>query len=74
MTKTTVPLYYGLPAISQRDIARYPASTNSFPHAKEYASGGCIRPFFRSRRALIYTCDSCKTARQQWEHDYDSKR
>jgi hypothetical protein len=74
MSKTTVPLQYGLPAFDARDIARYPASTNAFPHAEEWVGGGCIRPLFPYHRAVIYTCDACKTARQQWEHDYDTKR
>jgi hypothetical protein len=73
MSKTTVPIFYGLPGISQRDTARYPASANSFPYADESVGGGCMVPLFASRRAVIYTCDACKAARQQWEHDYDTK-
>src|SRR4051794_27189766 len=63
-----------LPGFGPRELARYPASTNAFPHAKEWVGGGCIRPIFASHRAVIYTCDACTTARQQWEDDYDTKR
>ena len=74
MSKTTVPIHYGLPAFDERDVARHTESTNAFPHAEKSVGGGCIVPLFPSRRAVIYTCDACKIARQQWEHDYDTKR
>ena len=74
MPKTTVPIHYGFSPCDERDLARYSASKTAFPHAEESVGGGCIVPLFASRRAVIYTCDSCKTARQQWEHDYDAKR
>ncbi|HEY0455335.1 MAG TPA: hypothetical protein VGE41_03110 [Verrucomicrobiae bacterium] len=74
MSKTTVPIHYGLLSIGDHDSARDAVSTNAFPHAKEWVGGGCLVPMFPSRRAVIYTCAVCKIARQQWEHDYDTKQ
>ena len=72
MTKSTVPIYYGLIQPDERARARYAASTNAFPHALERVGGGCVVE--THKRAVIYTCATCKTVRQHWEHDYDTKR
>jgi len=74
MSKTTVPIEYGLLSFGERGRARYSASTNGFPHADEWVPGGCIERLFAPHRAVIYTCGACKTARQRWEYDYDTKR
>jgi len=72
MSKTTVPVQYGLIHFSERSIARFHAKTNAFPHADYWIPGGCLGPGpFLGRRAVIYTCDNCKTARKQWEYEYD---
>lgn len=70
MTKTKVPIL-GPPAIGQRDLARYTAAANAFPHADEWAGGTCIGSSTDPSRAIIYTCNACKAARQQWERYYD---
>lgn len=72
MNKSTVPIHYGLIRPDERARARYAASTNAFPHALEWVGGGCVVD--TPKRAIIFTCTACKTARQQWEHDYDTKR
>jgi len=74
MSKTKVPIGYGLMAQDEQSRARYTASTNAFPHAEESVGGGCMVPLFAAHRALIYSCPSCQTAREQWEREYDTKR
>src|SRR5438309_4950499 len=73
MSKTRVPIEYGLIGFDERGRARFAASTNAFPHAEDWVRGGCIERLFAPHRAVIYTCDACMTARQHWEHDYEGR-
>ena len=74
MSKTSVPILYGKLAPSERENASYYTAITNFPHAKQWIGGGCMIPMFPSHRAVIYSCEACKAARQQWEHDYDTRR
>ena len=72
MERTVVPIHYGLMPFAPRSQARYAASTNSFPHARDSINPSC--EVSREREAVIYACPQCVAARQQWETDYDSRR
>ena len=71
MTKTIVPISYGLP--NKKAADRYIASTNSFPN---YASvgGGCMVTKHSPREAFVFVCPECEQARQKWEIEYDKKQ
>jgi hypothetical protein len=69
MSKTVVPIKYGLIQPSERSLARFAASTNSFPNADDWVWGGCCVD--SARQAVIYTCLECKRLRARWEADYD---
>jgi hypothetical protein len=72
MTKTVVPVHYGLMTVTPRDGALNSASTNAFPHAEDFVNPECM---VRSQReALVYTCLECVRARRQWEANYDSRQ
>src|SRR2546430_69928 len=58
MGKTRVPIHYGLIRPGERARARYAASTNAFPHARDWLAGGCVVSSSSPRRAVIYTCDA----------------
>ena len=63
MTKTNVPIVYGLFALNKWGIALEAASTNSFPNAKKIVEGGCIVE--KTREATIYVCPQCQLARER---------
>lgn len=71
MTKSTVPIHYGLFRPDERAGARNAASANAFPHAVEWVGGGCV--VGSSKKAVIYTCAECESARQEWEARYDKR-
>ncbi len=53
MTKTNVPIRYGLMGHSDWGLALQAASTNSFPHAVDQVLGGCIVGGDSPRQAVI---------------------
>ena len=65
MTKTNVPIVYGLFCLSEWGKDLQAAGTNGFPHADEEVLGGCI--LNAPTRATIYVCSRCQRARRQWE-------
>jgi hypothetical protein len=46
MSRTRVPVYYGLFRPNDLGRAREAASTNAFPHAEDWVGGGCVVPLF----------------------------
>ena len=68
MTKTVVPIAYGLIVLDKTNRARWAASTNAFPNAQDWVAGGCCPG--PARKALIYTCPECKKLRARWEANY----
>ncbi len=71
MSKTLVPIEYGLIRPDQKSLARYAASANSFPHAEDWIGGGCVVASNSARKVLIYTCPECKRLRAKWEADHE---
>ncbi len=69
MEMAVVPIYYGLMPFPPRSQALYAASTNAFPHARDFINPSCV--VAREREALIYTCPQCVAARRQWETNFD---
>lgn len=72
MSKTNVPIEYGLIRLNDYGRALEAARTNSFPHAKVAVLGGCIVD--TPTRAVIYICPQCMIARQEWESKHASLR
>jgi hypothetical protein len=70
MTKTNVPIVYGLVRLNAWGKALEAATTNNFPHAEEAVLGGCIvdTPI----QAIIYICPNCQAARQRWQAEHKS--
>jgi hypothetical protein len=66
MTKTNVPIIYGLVRQNEYGRARQAISTNSFPHAENCVLGGCI--VGTPTQAVIYVCSDCQKALQKWEN------
>lgn len=66
MTKTNVPIRYGMMGYSEWGLSLQAASTNSFPHAKDEAEGGCLVSRNSPRQALIYICPQCLGAQEHW--------
>jgi hypothetical protein len=71
MSRSVVPVHYGLMKITPRDAALDSASTNAFPHAEDFVNPGCM--VRGQREALVYTCPECVEARHKWEANYDSR-
>jgi hypothetical protein len=68
MTKTNVPIDYGLYRLNKWGEALFAASSNNFPHAQNKVEGGCIVD--TPTEATIYICSQCQQARQQWESEH----
>ena len=68
MTKTNVPIIYGLFRRNAWGKAREAARTNTFPHAADEALGGCILD--DPTNAIIYVCPACLTAKSRWELEH----
>ena len=69
MERTIVPIIDGLPAIplDQEYLnALAEATRQSFPHAQESMSGGCIIRVGAPKRAAIYVCKDCRSAKRDW--------
>jgi len=71
MSKIVVPIQYGLIRPDQTTLARFTASTNSFPHAETWVGGGCVVTTGSPHRAVIFACAQCKKARTRWEESHD---
>ena len=72
MTKTSVPIAYGLIRLNAWGKALHTASSNSFPHAEDSVLGGCIVD--TPTQAVIYVCPQCQTARQKWESEHPAPK
>lgn len=70
MTKTNVPVVYGLVRLNAWGRALEAATTNNFPHAEEVVLGGCIVD--TPTQAIIYICLNCQAARQRWQAEHKS--
>lgn len=70
MAKTTVPIRYGLPPLESKE--RIILMFKTFPHAEESVNGGCVRT--SASRAVVFTCDVCKVARQKWADEMKDKQ
>ena len=68
MTKTNVPITYGLIRLNAWGKALEAARTNIFPHAADEILGGCIA--YDPTNAIIYVCPGCLTARSRWELEH----
>ena len=66
MTKTNVPITYGLIRLNEWGKALYTASSNNFPHASEDVLAGCLVGDDSPSQATIYVCSQCQEARKQW--------
>jgi hypothetical protein len=69
MERAVVPICYGLPAIPlDQDYlhALDEATKSAFPHAQDHVEGGCIVKLGAPKRAAIYVCPSCRSAKQDW--------
>jgi hypothetical protein len=74
MAKMSVPISYGLPAYSKRTLARFKASTNSFPHADDWVGGGCVVTRHSPKEAIVFVCPDCQRAAQEWEIKYGAEQ
>ena len=72
MTKTNVPIAYGLIRLNEYGRARQAASTNNFPHAEDCVLGGCI--LGTPTQAVIYVCSDCQAALKKWEMNRESHK
>jgi hypothetical protein len=72
MTRTNVPIVYGLVRLNDYGRARQVASTNTFPHADDCVLGGCIVD--TPTQAVIYVCSDCQKALQKWEKERESHK
>jgi hypothetical protein len=72
MTKTNVPIVYGLIRLNQYGQARQAISTNSFPHADDCVLGGCI--VGTPTQAVVYVCSDCQKALQKWENEREAHK
>jgi hypothetical protein len=68
MTKTNVPIAYGLIRLNAWGKALEAARTDTFPHAADELLGGCIVD--DTTNAIIYVCPVCLTARSRWELEH----
>jgi hypothetical protein len=68
MTKTNVPIAYGLIRLSAWGKALEAARTNTFPHAADEILGGCV--VGDSTNAIVYVCPVCLAARSRWELEH----
>jgi hypothetical protein len=74
MTKTNVPIRYGLMGYSQWALAFQAASTNNFPHADDEVLGGCLVGSDSPTQAVIYVCAQCLRAQEQWISEHPSPK
>ena len=74
MSKTNVPLQYGLIRFSAWGMALQSASTNSFPHAEDEVLAGCIVGADSPTQAVIYVCAQCQHAQQQWISEHPNPK
>ncbi len=72
MTKTTVPIEYGLFRPTKWSEVLIAASANNFPHAEKFVLGGCIEE--TPTQAIVYSCKQCQTARSEWETAHQPPR
>jgi hypothetical protein len=68
MTKTNVPITYGLIRLNEWGKALETARSNSFPHAADEILGGCIVE--DATNAIVYVCPVCVTDRKKWELEH----
>jgi hypothetical protein len=68
MTKTNVPIFYGLFRRNALQEARHAAQTNIFPHVADEILGGCI--LNDPTNAIIYVCPACLTVESRWELEH----
>src|SRR5512133_1956689 len=67
MTRTNVPITYGILIMNPRWESLEAARPTTFPHAPDRISAGCIPG--RETNAIVYLCPACVTARNTWEKD-----
>jgi len=56
MTKRTVPIIYGMPALNEAFRQRQAF----YPHSGDVTFGGCI--FMEEKRSVVYVCPKCDEA------------
>ena len=72
MTRTSVPIIYGLTTWTYDGKVRNEASKGAFPHADKSVSGGCVSNLTSPRRAIIYVCPDCKRAADEWQRKHET--
>jgi hypothetical protein len=72
MTKTNVPIVYGLFAFNAWGSALESASTTNFPNAEEVVNAGCI--VGKVKQATVYVCTECQLARKRWISEHPKPR
>src|SRR5690606_31296337 len=65
MTKTEVPIEYGLPAPPGPNQPTPLQRAQLFPFARKFVLGGCV-PIDKETHTQIFVCSSCLTAEKQW--------
>jgi hypothetical protein len=68
MTKTNVPILYGLIRLNTWAQGLESARTSAFPHAVDEILGGCIVD--NPTNATVYICPACLSARSKWEAEH----
>jgi hypothetical protein len=72
MTKTNVPIVYGLIRPNEYGRVRQALTANTFPHAEECVLGGCV--VGTPTQAAIYVCSDCQKALQKWENEREAHK
>ena len=65
MTKTNVPIYYGL-LMPNTNMPPYEVVQKRFPHAQDFVEGGCIVFRGQPKTSTIDSCVRCREAKNQW--------
>jgi len=73
MTRTAVPIQYGMPPWNEKIKARDAASERGFPNARDRVEGGCVVERRNPRQAMIFVCPDCQRQAQMWDLKHKNK-
>lgn len=73
MTRTSVPIMYGLPLWNEKTTARSKASAKLFPHAGDSLEGGCLVDSRNPKQAMVFVCPDCQGKSQRWDLEHQNQ-